>query len=427
MVRQAELEPRGAGRDPRGRPLRRGPERPQRRLRERDVAEPPDLARAVRRSGGARRSPAPSGQAVDGGRALVRGAGRRRLVPRTADTSGSRPRRPTTTAGARPSRPARSWACPTPAAALTRPRCAPAATRRSSAAGAFFPGAATVHPARLAFGLRSAASASGACRSSRAPASTSRAPATAATWSPRPRGRVRAGSVVLATGGGARRPAAAPAPPADRDLEPHRDHRAGAGRARGARLDAAASASPTRARWSTTSGPPATTGSPSAGAAAGSPSAARLHGRAELDPAVVGEVRAPPGPLLPGARGQADRARLGRSDRRLADPPARDRRARAGRVHYASATPGNGVGPSHLAGRSLASLALERRDEATRLAIVDPPPDHVPPEPLRYVGGTVIRRAILRQEAALERGRRPGPLTRAVGRIPERIGIHVGR
>ena len=57
---------------------------------------------------------------------------------------------------------------------------------------------------------------------------------------------------------------------------------------------------------------------------------ARTDGRAERDPAVIDEVRAPPAPLLPRARGQADRARLGRADRRLAQPPAGDRRARAG-------------------------------------------------------------------------------------------------
>ena len=39
----------------------------------------------------------------------------------------------------------------------------------------------------------------------------------------------------------------------------------------------------------------------------------------------------------------------------------------------------------------------------------------------------MIRRAILRKEAALERGRTPGPVTRALAGIPERIGIHIGR
>jgi hypothetical protein len=51
----------------------------------------------------------------------------------------------------------------------------------------------------------------------------------------------------------------------------------------------------------------------------------------------------------------------------------------------------------------------------------------VPPEPFRYLGGTIIRRALLRKESAEERGERPGPLARLVAGIPERIGIHIGR
>jgi hypothetical protein len=39
----------------------------------------------------------------------------------------------------------------------------------------------------------------------------------------------------------------------------------------------------------------------------------------------------------------------------------------------------------------------------------------------------VIRRALLRRERAIQRGERPGAVTRAVAGIPERIGIHVGR
>jgi glycine/D-amino acid oxidase-like deaminating enzyme len=88
---------------------------------------------------------------------------------------------------------------------------------------------------------------------------------------------------------------------------------------------------------------------------------------------------------------------------------------------------GHGVGPSQMVGRALASLALERADEHSSLALVDPPRVRVPPEPFRYVGGTIIRRAILRKELALEQGRKPGPITGFVSGIPERLGIHVGR
>ena len=45
---------------------------------------------------------------------------------------------------------------------------------------------------------------------------------------------------------------------------------------------------------------------------------------------------------------------------------------------------GNGVGPSHLFGRTLAALALDRRDPVTRLPFVDPAPRQVPPEPLAW-------------------------------------------
>jgi len=80
-----------------------------------------------------------------------------------------------------------------------------------------------------------------------------------------------------------------------------------------------------------------------------------------------------------------------------------------------------------MVGRALASLALEQRDEHTARAFVDPPPARVPPEPFRYIGGNLIRSAILHKEQLEEQGRRPGPLTRAVCGIPERVGIHVGR
>ncbi len=88
---------------------------------------------------------------------------------------------------------------------------------------------------------------------------------------------------------------------------------------------------------------------------------------------------------------------------------------------------GNGVGPSQMVGRALAALALGVEDEYSRLALVDPPRVRVPPEPFRFAGGTVIRRAILRKELAEEEDRVPGPITRMVSGIPERMGIHVGR
>jgi glycine/D-amino acid oxidase-like deaminating enzyme len=88
---------------------------------------------------------------------------------------------------------------------------------------------------------------------------------------------------------------------------------------------------------------------------------------------------------------------------------------------------GNGVGPSHLFGRTLAALAQDRRDPVTRLPFVDPPPRRVPPEPLRVAGAAVIRRALIRKEAAEEAGRRPDPVTRGLAALPGLIGVHIVR
>ena len=97
------------------------------------------------------------------------------------------------------------------------------------------------------------------------------------------------------------------------------------------------------------------------------------------------------------------------------------------RAFVAAGYTGNGVGPSYMVGRALASLALDRRDAHSRLPIVDPSPQRVPPEPLHWLGGEVIRRALDRKETAELTGRPPGPLSALVSRVPELIGFHIGR
>jgi glycine/D-amino acid oxidase-like deaminating enzyme len=93
-------------------------------------------------------------------------------------------------------------------------------------------------------------------------------------------------------------------------------------------------------------------------------------------------------------------------------------------VHYAFGFTGNGVGPCHLAGRILAALASNDVPEVL-LPAGDPPP--VPPEPLAWAGGMVVRAAFLRKERIESQGRRPDPLTRAVCAAPKALGIHVSR
>src|SRR5207245_1279459 len=67
---------------------------------------------------------------------------------------------------------------------------------------------------------------------------------------------------------------------------------------------------------------------------------------------------------------------------------------------------GNGVGPSFLGGRILASLALGIDDEWATSALVRRP-GGFPPEPIRYLGGKVVRSAVARKERAEDAGRRP--------------------
>jgi glycine/D-amino acid oxidase-like deaminating enzyme len=98
-----------------------------------------------------------------------------------------------------------------------------------------------------------------------------------------------------------------------------------------------------------------------------------------------------------------------------------------GRVHHGFGFTGNGVGPSYLGGEILARLALDRRDERTSLAIVEPDRKLFPPEPFRYVGGALIRRALIRKDAAEDAGRAPDPATAFVASLPRRLGLRLPR
>ena len=93
-------------------------------------------------------------------------------------------------------------------------------------------------------------------------------------------------------------------------------------------------------------------------------------------------------------------------------------------VQFAFGFTGNGVGPCHLAGRIMAARALGETPDA-ELPEAETVP--VPPEPLAWAGGTVVRAAFLRKERLEEQGRRPDLLTRAVCAAPKALGIHVSR
>jgi glycine/D-amino acid oxidase-like deaminating enzyme len=98
-----------------------------------------------------------------------------------------------------------------------------------------------------------------------------------------------------------------------------------------------------------------------------------------------------------------------------------------GRVHHGFGFTGNGVGPSYLGGEILARLALDRRDEVTGLALVEPDRKLFPPEPFRWVGGTVIREALVRRDAAIDAGSDPDPVSAFVASLPRRLGLRLPR
>jgi glycine/D-amino acid oxidase-like deaminating enzyme len=166
---------------------------------------------------------------------------------------------------------------------------------------------------------------------------------------------------------------------------------------------------------------------------------ARLRGRAELDPEVIAATAARLREYFPqlataGAREPGGQCR-----------PARLTHAWGGpidvspthipivvplpgsRTFAAAGYTGNGVGPSHMIARTLASLALDRRDSAARLPFIDSSPQRVPPEPFHWLGGELIRRALTSKEQAELAGHHPHLVSRVVSRVPQLLGFHIGR
>ena len=86
-------------------------------------------------------------------------------------------------------------------------------------------------------------------------------------------------------------------------------------------------------------------------------------------------------------------------------------------VFYGLGYSGNGVGPSQLGGRILASLALDVKDEWSGCPLAAGPPARFPPEPVRYIGAQAVRAALDRKERAEDAGRTVDPLTRAVASL----------
>ena len=299
-------------------------------------------------------------------------------------------------------------------------RCARAATRRASAAACSCP---TTRPSSPR-GSRSGCATGCADVDPRALARDgAAASAPDGVVAETAGGRVRAGAAVLAVNA------------ATRGFRPLRDRLSVTsshivltepvpGRARGARLDRRRVHHRRPHVRALLPHHAATAGSRSAGAEAGSRRArgsaarrGRRRGRGG-DPRaprrdVPARSRAARSPTPGAARSTSRRAICRRSARSTARPST----TRSASPATASARPTSPAAPS----------PRWRSGEPTDLAVVDPEPVRVPPEPFAFAGGMLVRRAFLRKERLEEEAARVDPLTRAVAAAPRALGIHVGR
>lgn len=154
---------------------------------------------------------------------------------------------------------------------------------------------------------------------------------------------------------------------------------------------------------------------------------ARLRGRVEVDAEVVALAAARLREYFPGLGGRRiTHAWGGPIDVSPTHLPF-VKPLPGGGAFAAAGYTGNGVGPSHMVGRVLASLALDRRDEHSRLPLVDPDPQRVPPEPFHWLGGNAIRAGIMAKEESECAGSSPHPVAATLSKLPQLLGFHIGR
>ncbi|MCY1195865.1 Gamma-glutamylputrescine oxidoreductase [compost metagenome] len=79
-------------------------------------------------------------------------------------------------------------------------------------------------------------------------------------------------------------------------------------------------------------------------------------------------------------------------------------------IVYGYGYSGNGVGPTYLGGKFLASMVLESDDAWRHSPLARGVRGRFPPEPFRYVGSRMVKAALVRKEAAEDRGRAPARL-----------------
>jgi len=96
------------------------------------------------------------------------------------------------------------------------------------------------------------------------------------------------------------------------------------------------------------------------------------------------------------------------------------------RIHYGLGYSGHGVGPTWLGGQILASLVLRRDDDWTALPLASRKVASLPPEPLKHLGGALVRSSILACERADEENRRAPFPARLGAALPRLFGMEIG-
>jgi len=90
---------------------------------------------------------------------------------------------------------------------------------------------------------------------------------------------------------------------------------------------------------------------------------------------------------------------------------------REGNAVYGSGYSAVGVAQTTIGGRILASLALRLDDEWSGCGLVKRPVGAFPPEPIRFLGGKLVRAAVASKEGAEDAGRPPGLVSRRLAAL----------
>jgi glycine/D-amino acid oxidase-like deaminating enzyme len=119
--------------------------------------------------------------------------------------------------------------------------------------------------------------------------------------------------------------------------------------------------------------------------------------------------------LVPGAEGvPVTNAWGGPIDRTTDGLPFAGRLPGRVPIVYGTGYSGNGVAPSLTFAKILASSALGLADEWSGAGLNRGVPSRFPPEPVRFLGGLVVREAVRRKEGREDRGLTCDPVTGAV-------------